>query len=61
MEMSENVRTDGNSEVKVAVGEEYVALEIEVIELEEDVITSSWCPSNTIPCESETPCTETKP
>ena len=47
MEMSENVRTDGNSEVKVAVGEEYVALEIEVIELEEDVITSSGCTEET--------------
>ncbi|MDO4403548.1 MAG: hypothetical protein Q4C09_00795 [Atopobiaceae bacterium] len=52
--MSENVRTDGNSEVKVAVGEEYVALEIEVIELEEDVITSS-CTDET--CQSESTCT----
>ncbi|MBR3235988.1 MAG: hypothetical protein IKG11_10270 [Atopobiaceae bacterium] len=49
--MSENVRTDGNSEVKVAVGEEYVALEIEVIELEEDVITISCTDEH---CDNET-------
>lgn len=41
--MNENVRTDGNSEVEAAVREEYAVLELEVIELEEDVITSSGC------------------